>query len=195
MLQPDLKQEKFCTPPSRHSGRYTHEITTCHVGIGFGLLPPRKQIPHRNWLETTTETSKFVKITSFVSRNLKLFVWNSESFPTSVLYIYTYIYITLYTCSFFTYVFFKYIYNIILGYRCLRLAGYIPELECRSVTAEQVLQIKNYAVPSLGFAKNESDLFSAWYRGRAISNKALLLVANNYDSVNSELRRVFEKEM
>lgn len=97
MLQPDLKQEKFCTPPSRHSGRYTHEITTCHVGIGFGLLPPRKQIPHRNWLETTTETSKFVKITSFVSRNLKLFVWNSESFPTSVLYIYTYIYISHYT--------------------------------------------------------------------------------------------------
>ena len=48
---------------------------------------------------------------------------------------------------------------------------------------------------SLGFAKNESDLFSAWYKGRSISNKALLLVANNYDSVNSELRRVFEREM
>ena len=31
-------------------------------------------------------------------------------------------------------------------------AGYVPELELRSVMAEQVMQIKNYAVPGPKFA-------------------------------------------
>ena len=117
--------------------------------VGIGLLPPRKQIPHRNWLETTTiqlETPENNQFCFPESGAFCMKFWIASNFSALDIYYISHN-ITLYTCSFSAYVFFKYIYNIILGYRCLRLAGYIPELECRSVTAEQVLQIKNYAVP------------------------------------------------
>ena len=48
----------------------------------------------------------------------------------------------------------------------------------------------------LGFAKNESDLFSAnRMGGKDIFNKALLLVGNIYDRVNAQLRRFLKREI
>lgn len=177
-----------------HPPTIVENILPVMLALESDCYPHRKQIPHRNWLETTTysqlETPENGQFCFPESEAFCMKFWIPSNFSALDIFF------SHYTRVLSSHVYFSNI-SIISSLATDACALQATSLNWNVAVLQQnkFFKSKTTLFLSLGFAKNESDLFSAWYRGRAISNKALLLVANNYDSVNSELRRVFEREM